>query len=85
MIPKNIQCEECGRPAVVRGYGRIVYDWTDEDHRPATLKIKAINLTIDCPQCGVRVQQHCPDSPVENLVWTAQSRPTDIFVTRRRR
>jgi hypothetical protein len=85
VIPKNIQCEDCGRTAVVRGYGRIVYDWTSEEHDPTTLKIKTINLTIDCPRCGVHVQEYSPDAPVENVIWTAQSHPTSISVTRRRR
>jgi len=60
MIPQAVRCEECGKTAVVRGYGRVVYDWNDESHRATTLIIRAVNLTIDCPKCGVRVQEYCP-------------------------
>jgi transcription elongation factor Elf1 len=60
MIPRSVQCEECGEEAVVRGYGRVEYDWEEDSHSAATLKIKAVRLTIDCPNCGVRVQDHRP-------------------------
>jgi DNA-directed RNA polymerase subunit RPC12/RpoP len=60
VIPKNIQCEDCGRQTKVRGYGRIVYDWTDDRHEPATLNVKMVHLTVDCPRCGVRIQQYYP-------------------------
>ena len=65
MIPQTVHCEECGKEAVVRGYGRVIYDWDDASHGTATLRIKAVRLTIDCPRCGVRVQEHCP---VEEMV-----------------
>jgi DNA-directed RNA polymerase subunit RPC12/RpoP len=60
MLPQTIRCEECGRKAVVRGYGRVEYDWSSASHGVAALNIKAIRLTIDCPKCGVRVQEHRP-------------------------
>jgi transcription elongation factor Elf1 len=31
-----------------------------------TLKIKVVRLTIDCPKCGVRVQEHRPDHDENN-------------------
>ena len=59
-MPRSVSCEECGEKAVVRGYGRVEYDW-DQSGRVATMpKIKLVHLTIDCPRCGVRVQEFCP-------------------------
>lgn len=60
MIPRTIYCEECGEEAVVRGYGRVEYDWNQDSDAAATVQIKAVRLTIDCPRCGVRVQEHRP-------------------------
>jgi len=60
MLPKSIICEECGSRAAVRGYGRVEYDWDDSADDATTLKLKLVRLTIDCPTCGVRVQEHHP-------------------------
>jgi hypothetical protein len=38
----------------------VEYDWEEGSHSATTLKIKAVRLTIDCPNCGVRVQDHRP-------------------------
>ena len=58
MLPRKVACDECDKTAVVRGYGRVEYDW-DQTEPVATLpKIKVIRLTVDCPTCGVRVQDH---------------------------
>jgi len=60
MIPQLVHCEECGKYAVVRGYGRVVYDWDNVALGSETVTIRVINLTIDCPRCGVRVQEYYP-------------------------
>jgi hypothetical protein len=61
MLPRTVSCEECGKTAVVRGYGRVEYDWQPEAGSVATIpNIKLIRLTIDCPSCGVIVQEHFP-------------------------
>jgi len=60
MIPETVRCEECGKTAVVRGYGRLVYDWDAAGRGPATIKIKCVRLTVDCPKCGVHAQEHWP-------------------------
>jgi DNA-directed RNA polymerase subunit RPC12/RpoP len=60
MLPRTISCDECGEKAIVRGYGRLEYDWEPTAHAVTTLQIKAVRLTIDCPTCGVRVQEHRP-------------------------
>jgi hypothetical protein len=60
MLPRTISCEECGRTAVVRGYGRVEYDWEPSGSVATTPQIKQIRLTIDCPRCGVIVQEHRP-------------------------
>jgi hypothetical protein len=54
-------CEECGKTAVVRGYGRVEFDWDNSGSPSATPHIRAIRLTIDCPICGVRAQDHYPN------------------------
>jgi hypothetical protein len=65
MLPQSVSCDECGESAIVRGYGRVEYDW-EPDGRVATKpKIKIIRLTIDCPTCGVRVQEHRPRRQME--------------------
>jgi transposase len=61
MIPRTITCDECHETATVRGYGRVEYDWEEEEHGATALRIKAVRLTIDCPNCGVVVQEHRPD------------------------
>jgi hypothetical protein len=62
MLPRTVFCEECGEKANVRGYGRVEYDWREDGHVASTVQIKAVRLTIDCPICGVRVQEHRPNS-----------------------
>ena len=61
MMPKTLICDECGRTAKVRGYGRLEYAWPPGDHSNATLEFLMIRLTIDCPRCGIRPQDHYPD------------------------
>jgi len=56
MLPRTVTCEECRERAIVRGYGRVEYDWDQAGHVATILKIKFARLTIDCPRCGIRVQ-----------------------------
>jgi hypothetical protein len=60
MLPRSVICEECGEKSIVRGYGRVEYDWDQAGHVATMLRIKVARLTIDCPTCGVRVQEHRP-------------------------
>jgi hypothetical protein len=60
MLPHVVSCEECGESATVRGYGRVEYKWDQTSHVATTLHIKMVRLTIDCPRCRVRVQEHHP-------------------------
>ena len=57
MLPQSVTCEECGKNAYVRGYGRVVYDWDAADD---ALTLRSVRLTIECPACGLRVQDHLP-------------------------
>ena len=71
MLPRSIPCEECGKTAIVRGYGRVVYDWNADGSNvggeniggndTTALTIRSVRLTIDCPDCGLRVQEHRPE------------------------
>jgi hypothetical protein len=64
MFPRNVTCEDCGKLAFVRGYGRIEYDWpenTTPGHETSIPTINCVRLTIDCPHCGVKVQEFYPD------------------------
>jgi hypothetical protein len=66
MLPQWVSCEECGEKSVVRGYGRVEFDWgtSSEDGpggRHTTPHLRSIRLTIDCPHCGVNVQDYYPD------------------------
>lgn len=67
MLPRAVTCEECGERAEVRGYGRVEYAWDRSDGGTTTLQIKAVRLTIDCPSCGVCVQEHRPEGFVEKV------------------
>lgn len=67
MLPRTISCEDCGETAIVRAYGRVEYDW-DADSGESSAgqvatrpRIKMVRLTIDCPRCGVKTQEHYPD------------------------
>jgi hypothetical protein len=60
MMPKTLQCEECGHIAKVRGYGRVEYAWPQSGQAPGNLEITMIRMTIDCPECGIRTQDHYP-------------------------
>jgi hypothetical protein len=60
MLLHIVSCDECGESATVRGFGRVVYDWDQTDHVANALHIIMVRLTIDCPRCGVRVQEHHP-------------------------
>jgi endogenous inhibitor of DNA gyrase (YacG/DUF329 family) len=62
MLPHSVTCDECGKEALVRGYGRIEYDWDDTDDPAAMPTIRMMRLTVDCPTCGLRVQEHFPNS-----------------------
>lgn len=75
MLPQTINCDDCGRKAKVRAYGRIEYDWpkTTNDGQVATMPlIRSIRLTIDCPNCGVKQQDCHPD----NSLWSFPNRPS---------
>jgi hypothetical protein len=59
MVPKAIACEDCGRIATVRGYGRVEYEWPKTSNTGQVAAIPTINsirLTVDCPVCGVKMQ-----------------------------
>jgi hypothetical protein len=70
MLPQSVPCDRCDQQAKVRGYGRIEYDWPDSeghnfddpsgDNPTATPTIRSIRLTVDCPHCGLSVQDHFP-------------------------
>jgi hypothetical protein len=66
VLPETLECEDCGRAARVRGYGRIEYGWPKDGQFPASsdrlamLDLIMVRLTIDCPRCGVRVQDYYP-------------------------
>jgi hypothetical protein len=62
MLPRSVYCEECGEEAIVRGYGRVEYDWNQAGGADTTPEIKLVRLTIDCPVCGVRTQEYRPAS-----------------------
>ena len=59
MLPQWVICEECGEKSVVRGYGRVEFDWANPGGPPPHLR--SVRLTIDCPHCGVNGQDHYPD------------------------
>jgi len=61
MLSQSVICEECGEKALVRGSGRVEFDWDNLGTASATPHIRSIRLTIDCPHCGVSVQDHYPD------------------------
>ena len=66
MFPHHVSCEECNESATVRGYGRLEYDWPDtgqpaSDNSTVVPTIRSVRLTVDCPHCGVRVQDHYPN------------------------
>ena len=61
MLPQWVSCEECGEKSLVRGYGRVEFDWENVGSPDATPHLRSIRLTIDCPHCGVNVQDYYPD------------------------
>lgn len=60
MLPKFVSCDQCDQKATVRGYGRIEFDWPDADDPTAIPKIRSVRLSVDCPHCGLGVQDHYP-------------------------
>jgi hypothetical protein len=60
MLPRSIVCEECGETALVRGYGRVEYAWDRAEDGSTILEIRSVRLTVDCPACGVCVQEFVP-------------------------
>lgn len=60
MLPRVVQCEECREIAVVRGYGRVEYAWDRAEDGTTILEIRSVRLTVDCPACGVCVQDYVP-------------------------
>jgi transcription elongation factor Elf1 len=60
MLPKSVSCDQCNEQATVRSYGRIEFDWPAADDPTATPKIRSVRLTVDCPHCGLRDQDHNP-------------------------
>jgi hypothetical protein len=61
VFPTTIECEDCGHSANVRGYGRVEYDWGDDQTLATQVEIKSIRLTLDCPTCGIKTQDFHPD------------------------
>lgn len=72
MLPRSIPCEECGNTALVRGYGRVEYDWNDGGDDTNPLTIRSVRLTIDCPNCGLQTQDHYP-AGTDQRTHSAQS------------
>ena len=70
MLPQSVICDECGKTAIVGGYGRVEYAWDDADNPAATPLIRAVRLTIDCPHCGLRVQDHYPNGQPAGTLGT---------------
>ena len=67
-LPISVNCEDCRTPSLVRACGRIEYDWpkTTTPARGATIPtLNFARLTIDCPKCGVKVQDFSPLSSAE--------------------
>jgi hypothetical protein len=60
VIPQTVDCDDCGSRANVLGYGRVEYDWGEHDNLPTQVVIKSIRLTINCPLCGLKPQDHHP-------------------------
>jgi hypothetical protein len=60
MMPEKLTCEECGRKSKARGYGRVEYAWPTIGNRRGNVEITMIRVTIDCPHCGIRTQDHYP-------------------------
>jgi hypothetical protein len=52
MWPQSVECTKCGESARVRAYGHIDYERQPELSREPS----RVQLTIDCPRCGVRAQ-----------------------------
>lgn len=85
MLPRSIPCEECGENAAVRGYGRVEYDWNTADGNDestisggsdaTTLTIRSVRLTIDCPNCGLQVQDHYPAGSDQHADLTQPKKP----------
>jgi hypothetical protein len=65
MLPRTVVCENCGQKAYVRAYGRVVYDAAGPSQIVSEPEIESINLTIDCPECGVLVQVYYPATSAE--------------------
>ena len=77
-LPVSVACDECRTPSEVRACGRIEYDWPKTTTPARTATIPTLNfarLTIDCPKCGVRVQDFLPPStPVAKSENAAEGR-----------
>src|SRR5882757_1275624 len=87
MLPRSIICEDCGQIAMVRGYGRIEYDWpetTTRGPKPTTPTITSVRLTIDCPTCGVKSQEFLPEEPPRATQSPTASAPSRDATGRRR-
>ena len=66
-FPRVVNCEGCGETSVVRAYVPI-FDVTDQvEHQKSGTAPKAVQLTIDCPKCGIGMQtlklSHNPEPP----------------------
>lgn len=85
MLPATVQCEDCGQKAIVRGYGRIEYDWPktiNSGNESTTPDISLVRLTIDCPNCGVKSQEFFPN-PARPHRQSTIRRPARITTTTR--
>jgi hypothetical protein len=59
MLPRVITCEYCGEPeAIVKSYGRVDHDMNEVGHVSDHPELRLIELTIDCPKCGIRIQPY---------------------------
>lgn len=77
MLPRSILCEDCGEKAVVRGYGRVEYAWDRADDGTTILEIRSVRLTVDCPACGVCVQEFVPGREVAEEISYDESSFSD--------
>jgi hypothetical protein len=60
MFPGTIECLKCGATAAITWFGPIHLDTVEPGAVLAQAGLQEIELTVECPECGVRSQSYKP-------------------------
>ena len=63
MLPRTIACADCGETAAVRAYSHVRFVTLAQRLAGPETPIASVQLTVDCPRCGMKAQPYSTHDP----------------------